>query len=284
MSKNIKISNSTLTCEISTLGAELKSVKKGGKEFIWQGDKKYWTGSAPILFPICGGVMDDKYTYQGKEYTLYKHGFARNSEFEVAEASAEKAVFLLKSSDATRAQYPFDFEFKVTFSLCGNKLVVDYETKNLTDGEMLYAVGAHEAYACPEGIEEYSVVFEEEENFEASTLFGNLLGLDTTPVIPRGRELPLKTEYFAIDALVFLNLKSRCAELVNRKSGDRIKLSYPEHDYFLIWQKPGAGYICLEPWCCTPDFVNSNQRFEDKLGMIKLGKGESDKRSHTIEF
>ena len=284
MSKIIKIENGTLTCEISTLGAELKSVKKCGKELIWQGDEKYWTGSAPILFPICGGVMDDKYTYCGKEYTLYKHGFARGSEFEVAELSAEKAVFMLKSSEETRKQYPFDFEFKVTFSLCGSKLVVDYETKNLTDGEMLFSVGAHEAYACPEGIEEYSVVFEKEEDFRVNTLFGNLLGLDTKPVIPRGRELQLKTEYFAIDALVFLNLNSRSVELVNRKTGSKIKLDYEGHDYFLLWQKPGAGYICLEPWCGTPDFINSNQRLEDKPGMIRLSKGQSDTRSHTIEF
>ena len=33
-----KISNSILTVEISEHGAELQSIKKNGKEYLWQGD------------------------------------------------------------------------------------------------------------------------------------------------------------------------------------------------------------------------------------------------------
>lgn len=284
MAYNVKISNGILECEISTLGAELKSVKRDGRELIWQGDPKFWTGSAPVLFPICGGLKDDKYFYGGKEYTLFKHGYARGTEFEVAEASDTRAVFLHKSNEQTKKSYPFDYEFKVIFSLEDNKLTVDYVTKNEGEGDMYYSVGAHEAYACPEGIEEYSVIFEKTENFEASTLFGNLLGLDTTPVIPPSRELELKTEYFAVDALVFLGLKSRSVELLHRNSGRKIKLSFEGHDYFLIWQKPGANYICLEPWCGVPDFVDSKNSLTEKPGIIKLGAGVSDTRRHIIEF
>jgi galactose mutarotase-like enzyme len=284
MACNIKISNKTLECEISTLGAELKSVKKGGRELIWQGDPKFWTGSAPVLFPICGGLKDDVYFYGDKEYTLFKHGYVRGTEFEVEEVSDTKVVFLHQSNCETKKSYPFDYEFRVVFALEDNKLTVDYVTKNTGNGDMYYSVGAHEAYACPEGIEEYSVIFEKEEKFEASTLFGNLLGLDSTPVIPPSRELALKTEYFAVDALVFLGLKSRSAELIHRNSGRKIKLDFEGHDYFLIWQKPGANYICLEPWCGVPDFIDSKNSLTEKPGIIKLESGNTDIRRHVIKF
>ena len=92
MIKIIKIENSELSVSVSTLGAELMSVSgKGGTEFLWNGDKNVWSGRAPLLFPICGGLKDDKFTYNGKEYTLPKHGFARHLEFEGEALSETKA-------------------------------------------------------------------------------------------------------------------------------------------------------------------------------------------------
>lgn len=41
-------------------GAELRSFKIGEKEYIWQGNPEIWIDSVPILFPICGGLKDDK--------------------------------------------------------------------------------------------------------------------------------------------------------------------------------------------------------------------------------
>ena len=81
MAEQIKISNGEITAVISTRGAELKSVVKNGREFIWEGDPNVWAGQAPLLFPICGGLKDDKYVLGGNEYTLEKHGFARFKEF-----------------------------------------------------------------------------------------------------------------------------------------------------------------------------------------------------------
>ena len=67
MSKIIKIENSELSVSVSTLGAELMSVSgKGGTEFLWNGDKNVWSGRAPLLFPICGGLKDGKYIYEGE--------------------------------------------------------------------------------------------------------------------------------------------------------------------------------------------------------------------------
>jgi galactose mutarotase-like enzyme len=161
---------------------------------------------------------------------------------------------------------------------------VSYETKNLSDTDMYYSVGAHESYACPNGIEEYSVIFDIPENLERNTLTGNFLNnervsLGLGDVVT---ELPLKYDYFASESLVFTNLKSRKVTLLNRNTKEEISIAFPNHDYFVIWTIPEEGYVCLEPWCGVPDFVGSSFDITEKQGIITIPSGKSDTRTHII--
>lgn len=284
MAKQLTISNERLSVTISAKGAEMKSIIMDGKERLWEGDGAVWSGQAPILFPICGGLKDDKFIFEGQEYKLPKHGFARGSEFEIESAGKDKAVFLLRSNEERLASYPFEFEFRVTYSLDETKINVQYSALNLSGKDMYFSVGAHEAYSCPEGIEEYSVIFEEPENLDSNILNGNLLEYETVNIGSNVRELPLKYEYFASDALVFLNLKSRKAALLNRNTGEKVEVEYDGFDYFLLWTKPGAKYICLEPWCGIQDFVDSDGDITNKRGIIRLSPDRICVKTHSILF
>lgn len=123
----ITIKNEFLTAKFNELGAEIKSlVSSNGKEYIWNGDEKYWALSSPILFPICSGLKNDEYYYNGKKYTLYKHDFARKKVFDVEELNDNKVIFLLRSDDETRKCYPFDFELRLVYELIGKVLKVSY--------------------------------------------------------------------------------------------------------------------------------------------------------------
>jgi len=97
-------------------------------------------------------------------------------------------------------------------------------------------------------------------------------------------EIPLKYEYFAVDALVFLNLKSRKVSLKNRKTGVEVGLEFEGNDFFLLWTKPEANYICMEPWCGCQDFVDSDYDFVNKRGIIKLLAKEEKTKTHKIIF
>lgn len=252
----ITIKNDELTVEISTLGAELQSVKCRGEEFLWQGDPKVWSGRAPVLFPICGGLKDDKYTLNGKEYTLAKHGFGRKMEFIAETVDASKAVFLLTATEETKKGYPFDFELRISYTLEGKAIKVGYDVTNKSGEDMYFSIGGHEAYACPEGIEDYYLKFEKKERLTHNELHGVLLSEKYTVLGEDIDELPLKYEYFDIDALTFLNLKSRKVTLCHKTEGPKIQVDFDGLDYMFVWTKPGAnaGYICLEPWCGIPDF------------------------------
>lgn len=280
----ITISNEFLSATFSEIGAELKSLKSGTQEFIWNGDPAFWTGSSPVLFPICSGLKDDEFIYNGNTYTLPKHGFARRSKWVVESAVGNTATFLLSSGNCPHDNYPFEYEFRITYTLIGKKLVVEYNIKNLTDGDMYFSVGAHEAYACPEGIENYEIVFEKAENLDAYQLVGPLLSYDTVNYGKDITTLQLDHSLFSNDCLIFKNLNSHSVVLRNKATEQKIKVNFEEFPYLLIWTAPNAPFICIEPWCGITDSIDTNKQLSQKEGIEKIEKGNEFYRMHSFEI
>lgn len=278
----ITLKNAYLHAEISTLGAELKSLRCADTEYIWEGDPKYWKASCPILFPICSGLKDGKFTFEGKEYTLGKHGYVRFKEFEVESATDTRAVFLHKSDESTRAEYPFDYELRVIFELEGKSLKIDYAVKNTGKGNMYFNIGSHEGYATPEGIGEYEIIFDKRIDLDASLLDGNLLSDNTVSILKNDDTLPLDEKFFEVDALIFRDIASRSATLRNKQSGRAIRVDYPDAEHLLLWQVCGAPYICIEPWDGLPDVVGCDGNIANKVSVKSLDLGGEYVFSHTL--
>lgn len=283
MSSNVMMKNNKVSLEIETLGAQIKYIKgASGKQYLWCGDPEVWALKAPVLFPICGGLKDDKFVFEGKEYSLMKHGYGRFKNFEIESCHDDTAVFLHKSDDETKELYPFDYEFRIIYKLCGNELHVTYSTKNVSDKTMYFSVGAHEGYACPEGIEEYNIVFDKTETLDACILDGTVLSYETKRILENDNILPLSYELCKMDSYVFKKLNSRKVSLVHKNGEKVLDVEFEGHDYLLLWTKPDAGYICIEPWCGIPDSVDSNYDITTKEGIIALEPGETHEACHII--
>ena len=253
-----------------------------GKEYIWQSCKEIWGKSSPLLFPICGGLKDDKYTYNGKEYIMPKHGFGSSVTFTVEYANDKKAVLVHRSTAETKLCYPFDYELRITYELRNTALSISYQVDNKSKEAMYFSIGAHEGYYTPEGIENYDVVFPQNETLNSYVLYGNLLSDQLLPIIKDCNVLPLYEKYFTVDALVFKELKSKSAILRSRTGGRTIKLDFEFAPYFLIWHKQNAPYICLEPWDGVQDIVGSDYDITKKEGIIKLDEEKTYRAIHTI--
>ena len=148
----VVLENKEMRVELAEVGAEIRSVKRDGVEYMWDARAEVWASSAPMCFPICGGLKDDKFVFEGKEYTLNKHGYAKFTLFEVEEKSDNRVVFLHRSDETTKAKFPFDYELRVIYTLEGNSLRIEYDVKNLSGKTMYFNIGSHEAYYTPEGI------------------------------------------------------------------------------------------------------------------------------------
>lgn len=281
MNQFITIHSQALTVTISNHGAELQSIRDAaGEERLWEANPAFWAKHAPILFPVAGGFREDRYELDGVSYPMKKHGFARDLDWEVESVTEEQAIFLLRQS---QPGFPFAYELRACYTVHEQELQVSYSVKNLDMRRFYFSIGSHEAYATPGGIEEYEIVFDEPEHLMLSELIGNL--------IPREEKclgdlqvLPLQEKYFAVDAMVFRSVRSRGVTL-RRKDGARpIHVAYPDCSVLMLWTKPGAPYLCIEPWCNAPDFVDASPDIAQKPGFIGLMPGEQKTITHVITF
>lgn len=278
----VVLNNGILRVEIAEMGAEIRRVTMNGEERFYDGNPDFWQSVAPILFPVCGALKDCKYILDGVEYSMPKHGFAKKSLFEVEALTDTQAVFLLKENDETLKMFPWSFEFRVKILLSGNSIRVDYDIYNTDTKTMFASVGAHEGYACPEGVEDYDIIFEKKETLNAHRLAENGISRERNVVLKDSDTLPLYDKYFELDALIFSDIKSRFVTLRNRKNGKSVSVSFPDCDYLLIWKKVGAPYICIEPWAGFPSFTDEGYDITLKEGIKRIESGAHYINTHTI--
>lgn len=280
----IVLNNGTLEVQIDKIGAEIRKVTKDGKDRMWSGNPEHWAGVAPLLFPICSGLPDDKYTYNGETYEMPKHGFIRKLPFEVEATADDTATFMFAANEETLKMFPWRFELRIKYTLIREKIKVEYFVLNKSDDTMYYSIGSHEGYDCPEGIENYDVVFEKEEILENCLLDGPVLSGETQPILTSGNVLPLKEEYFKLDALIFKNIQSKKASLVNRTTGQTTTVLFPECEYLLLWHPVGAPFMCIEPWQGICSTKGDSGDITEKEGIIALESKVEKVHTHIIEF
>jgi galactose mutarotase-like enzyme len=280
-----KIRNNKSVAQINEFGAELKSFAINGNEIIWQSKPEIWDGSAPILFPVVGRLRNQKYIYNGKDYFLSTHGFARDSEFEVESKSENTISFILKSTDETKNVYPFDFLLRVIFSLENDRLSVNYEVENCDSKTMLFSVGSHPAIDLPlenTTLSDYYVEFEQEEYLHRYELIGGLVKKQSKPYLNDEKIIKLTEHIFDDDALIFTNIKSKSINVKNDITDRNIKINLGAPDIG-IWAKPNADYVCIEPWYGYDDPVDSNNILGEKPGIQSLKSSKIFRTGYSIE-
>ncbi len=147
---NYSINNDNLKVIVDSLGSELSSIKTAdGHEYLWQGSPESWMGRSPILFPIIGGLADDRYYLDGKTYSMASHGFARKKNWSVQQSEGRSLTLSLVSDPETHKQYPFDFTFAMSYTLSRSTLEVKYDIRNIGETVMPFSVGGHPGFQCP---------------------------------------------------------------------------------------------------------------------------------------
>lgn len=284
------IQNEYLQIKIKETGAELSSIVAKGREYLWQGHADYWTGQAPVLFPFVGRLKDDFYLFEGKKYSLPQHGFFRRSnEIKLIEKSDTKLTFSLKHSEITLKNYPFEFEFQTSYELIENKIKIEHTVINLGAKTLYFSLGEHPAFNCSlldsdTKHDECYLEFEKEESAAISLLAkGGYISNKTEECLKNTNVLDLPKSVFDKDALVFKTLKSKKVSLVNESEGKLVTLNYYDFPNLGIWAKPMAPYVCIEPWLGYADSINSNNKLEEKEGIISLDAKDNFNCSYSIE-
>jgi galactose mutarotase-like enzyme len=283
----ITIRSTGLSATINPLGAQLSVLRDAaGRNLQWQGDPAVWAGRAPLLFPIVGMLVAGQYRTGGRSFALSRHGFARGCRFTLAEAGPTSATFSLSADPQTLSVYPFQFELDVDFAVEEASLAVTSWIRNRGEQDMPASFGYHPAFAWPlpygENRAAHFIEFEDEEPAPIRRLDAAGLLLPqrfATPV--HNRRLTLRDELFSADALIFDRLVSRSVTY-GSEVGPRIAVSFPGVPYLGIWSKPGANFVCIEPWQGMSDPQGFNGELKDKPGTLIVPPGESVAVGMTI--
>lgn len=210
-------------------------------------------GGIPILFPICGNLPENKYTYKGQQYTLKQHGFARDLPWEVEtvhQPSLQDGVSLtlvLNSNDQTRAVYPFDFQLAFTYQIQGNTLKIHQRYTNHSGEPMPFSTGLHPYFWTPD---------KTQLNFE--------IPASEYTDQRNGTTHPFNGAFdFSSDEIdvAFRQLTAQSASATDASRGLKLLLNWDKtYSTFVFWTVKGKDYYCLEPWTASRNALNTGEQ------------------------
>lgn len=283
----VTLTNGTLTVAVEPLGAELHSIRDAaGRELMTDADPAYWTGHAPILFPIIGAVQDDRYRVDGETFHLAKHGFARRRKFTKVAQSDTSVRFELVDDAETRKVYPFAFMLHVEHSLDGATLHSVVTVTNTGDRDLPASIGFHPAFAWPlpygRDRAAHRMVFSDAEVGTVAAIAANgTIAPERRPDPVVDRVLTLTDDLFADDALVFDPVRSTWVRY-GAEDGPQLRVDFPGMPKLGIWTKPGASFVCIEPWDGIADPEGFAGDIFDKPGIHRVAPGQPHRAAMSV--
>ncbi len=286
-----QISNELLSITVNDAGAEMQSLKHlpSGKELLWQGDPQYWEGRSPILFPAVGGLWNKAFRSNGHTYPLAKHGFMREKVWTLAEKDNTSITYIYRDKGEDRASFPWPYEIKVKYSICGHCVKADFSVKNTGDSPMYFQLGGHPGFTLPD--------------FEEGAETDGYLQLSGTPthVVRAGEQgciepgtfdvpqtadglVPLCVDTFANEALIFENHMIDSVKILdkNRQPIVSVRSTSP---VWLFWSPQGihTPFICAEPWYGLCDHVGFTGDISERPYINCAQPGETWHGEYEIE-
>ncbi len=272
-----------ISATIKADGAELCSLQDAdGHELLWQAGP-LWPSHSPILFPIVGQLAGDQFRTGGHTYPMTRHGFARRRRFDWIEQGRDHCCLELHDDAETRAVYPFPFRLVLTYRINAGALRVEYALTNPGAQILPASLGAHPAFNWPlrGGTQTgHRIEFATPEPAPIRRLKAGLLDPLPHPTPVDGSTLQLDPALFEQDAIMMLEVRSRSLLYLGPDSG--LEFTWDGFPHLGLWQKPGAEFICIEPWQGYASPAGWNGAFEDKPGLALIEPGQTRTFSWTV--
>ena len=285
----IPLRSGSWSLAVDPLGAQLSLLRDShDRDLLWNADPAFWTGRSPLLFPIVGTLNGGEYAWRGKRHALPRHGLARTRRFEVIREEERDLLFRLASTPETLLLYPFQFELDVAYRLEGAAFEIEATARNLGNEPMPASLGFHPAFRWPLPFggarNEHAIEFTYAESAPVRRLDAQgLLSPQSHPSPVRGRILPLDDSLFEPDVLIFDRLQSRQL-LFGVPGTTRLGVSFAGATHLGLWTKPGADFLCIEPWRGVADPAGFTGDLDAKPGAFIVPPGGSQSLSMRLDL
>jgi galactose mutarotase-like enzyme len=280
----VTLHNDLLTLEVAATGAEMQSLRTAsGEELLWQGDAAFWSGRAPLLFPIVGRAVDDVIAVDEYSAPMPQHGFARHSLFSLDKQTDAMCTHTLIENAQTLAIYPFRFMLSVTHTLCGATLNVTATVRNTDSRLMPFCFGFHPAFRWPlphANDTAHHITFANGGNPARARIDNGLLD----PALVEGPfergDLVLQEALFGEGALVFPN--GADALRYGPRGGPSLDFRFQNLPDLALWKPAGAPFICIEPWHGTASYRGDGPQIAQRPNAIELAPKAQATFSYSV--
>lgn len=285
--------NERLLVEVTPFGGQLSRLIFDGIDRLWHGDPIWWNFRAPILFPVIGKSPDGQVEINGQSYPMPSHGFARDHTFETIteEGGSDRTRLTLTQRAATEtlAHYPFAYRLTLRFQL--SDLTLTQEAVIANDGQdpMPFCFGYHPAFLWPfdPGAQksDYLCRFDQSEPapIRRSSPETGLLLATRFPSPVTGGNLTLSDALFTEGAMQFEHLCSR-ALWYGRRGMPGLRIEFPDSPQLGLWTKPGAPFLCVEPWQGLAAESSGSARLDQRPGALMLAPGAEARYRLILRF
>lgn len=287
----VTLTNKDLKVNVSAHGAELQNIICGGKEYLWQGDSKYWGRRSPVLFPIVGRLYDGVSKYRGGEIRLSQHGFARDMEFEMVQQSECSVTYRLDSCERTLEVFPMEFRLEISYKLEDRGIVVGWRVENIGKDELAFQIGAHPAFYFadfdPNGSDRGYLSFDSAETLEYIIPVGKGCTGPEKYVLERDQKgmMPIGAGSFKVGTYVFEDSQIKKITLCDTERRPYVSVEF-DTPIVALWspseEHPDVPFICIEPWYGRCDMYGYQGEFTDREHIWKLSPGEVFEASYKI--
>lgn len=270
------LDNGILRLELTNMGGEMASLIYKGMDVLYKGDGPYWSGKNPSLFPMISSPNAKQYTYNGKTYTCRNHGLIRYMNLETIVDDGEKVSMRLVSNDETRKEYPFDFEYVITYRLDNNRVLINYDITNKSNEVMPFTFGIHPGFIVRD-FNTMSLYFIDDED-------GDLISVDNRDLgkIKLGNYTNYHNDLNKLQTIVLKNLKSK--QVVLKTNEYDVTVDMSKFKYLGLWsQNDKADYLCIEPWLSNNFIEDAINPFDPKFELEYLKPNETFNIDYYIE-
>lgn len=301
------LQNEHLQATIQTLGAEMQTLtdRKSGRELMWHGDAAFWSGRAPILFPIVGGMWNGVCRINEQEYRIPKHGFVKDREWFLLHKSETTATFAVENTSEELEMFPWPYRLEVTYQLEERTLRTTMRVRNLSKAStMWFQIGGHPSIAMPDWQAEGQKVqgYLRLEGRPISMLRASTQGCteaqrvaipwnndaETSAALARHQPfnalIPICVDTFANEALIFDASQISAIQVLDlqKRRIARVASSSPA---WLVWSPQGqhAPFICCEPWYGLCDPQEFSGTIEERPHIQHLAPGHEWAGWYTVE-
>jgi len=221
-------------------------------------------GGFPVLFPITGGLPDNRLPLPQGMFNLGQHGFARQVPWQLEELTDGRGIQLqLCETRETFEAYPFWFLLTMEVRLAPGALEITTIVENRGNATMPYSFGLHPYFNLSsletvrfEGLPDLCLnhlTMEEESTTQQMERLGQGIDLLVRPTGP--------------------------VRLIDQFAGTILELQpTPPLDLVVLWTEPPRKMVCLEPWSAPRHALLSGDR------KLELQPGKSTKLHTRYAF